>query len=184
MSHAGRRTLYVYGLALLALLLLLIGFVSISNSKSAGWAIGSLLLIYTFTYDITVGPVCYSLIAELPSTRLKTKTIVIARNVYNVVGIINGVIVPYMLNPTAWNWKGKAGFFWAGSCLFCFTWAYFRLPEPKGRTYGELDILFERRVSARKFKHTDVSPWAGAGVVHRDEKMDEKLGALEMVEKV
>lgn len=160
MSRIGRRTLYVNGLAALCLLLLLIGLVSISTSKAASWGIGSLLLIYTFTYDITVGPVCYSLVAEIPSTRLKTKTIVLARNVYNVMGIINGIIMPYMLNPTAWDWKGKTGFFWAGACFICFLWTYFRLPEPKGRTYGELDKLFERRISARKFADTDVSPWA------------------------
>lgn len=61
-----------------------------------------------------------------------------------------------MLNTTAWNWKGKAGFFWAGSCFFCLCWTYFRLPEPKGRTYAELDILFEQGVSARKFRTTNV----------------------------
>lgn len=184
MSHAGRRTLYVNGLALLTLLLLLIGFVSLSKSANASWGVGSLLLVYTFIYDITIGPVCYSLVSELPSTRLKTKSIVIARNVYNVMGIINGVIMPYMLNPTAWNWKGKAGFFWAGACFLCLLWSYFRLPEPKGRTYGEMDILFERRVSARKFRGTDVNPWVlGEGTaVHRVES-DEKAGT-EFVEKV
>jgi len=50
----------------------------------------------------------------------------------------------------------KAGFFWASSSFLCFIWSYFRLPEPKGRTYGELDVLFEREVSARKFKSTIV----------------------------
>jgi SP family general alpha glucoside:H+ symporter-like MFS transporter len=72
--------------------------------------------------------------------------------------IINTVITPYMLNPTAWNWKAKSGFFWAGICFLCLTWTFFRLPEPKGRTYGELDILFERRVQARKFRKADVGP--------------------------
>lgn len=89
MQRVGRRTLYVHGLALLTLLLLLIGLVSISNSDGAAWAIGSMLLIYTFTYDITVGPVCYSLVSEIPSTRLKTKSIVLARNVYNGTSILN-----------------------------------------------------------------------------------------------
>jgi len=184
MSRAGRRTLYTYGLALLTLLLLLIGLISISNSKGASWGIGSLLLVYTFTYDITVGPVCYSLVAEIPSTRLKTKSIVLARNVYNVMGIVNGVIVPYMLNPTAWNWRGKAGFFWAGMCALCWLWTYFRLPEPRGRTYGELDILFERGVAARKFTGTDVSPWASESEGDRVES-DEKtaLGGGVHVEK-
>lgn len=192
MSRAGRRTLYVHGLALLTLLLLLIGLVSISNSKNAAWGVGTLLLIYTFTYDITVGPVCYSLVAEIPSTRLKTKSIVLARNVYNVMGIVNGVIVPYMLNPTAWNWKGKAGFFWAGMCFLCFVWTYFRLPEPKGRTYGEMDILFERGITARKFAKTDVSPWSGEESEGNEEgvrrvRSDEKAEggrSEEMVEKI
>jgi MFS transporter, SP family, general alpha glucoside:H+ symporter len=178
MSRAGRRTLYTNGLALLTLILLLIGLISISNSKGASWGIGSLLLIYTFTYDITVGPVCYSLVAEIPSTRLKTKSIVLARNVYNVMGIVNGVIMPYMLNPTAWNWRGKAGFFWAGMCFLCWVWTYFRLPEPRGRTYGELDILFERHIAARKFAGTDVAPFAGG------ESEGEGMGRVESDEKV
>lgn len=159
MSYVGRRTIYVYGLAILTILLLLIGLASLSNSTATPWAVGSLLLAYTFMYDITVGPVCYSLVSELPSTRLKTKSIVLARSAYNIFGIVNGVITPYMLNPTAWNWKGKSGFFWAGLCFICLLWSYFRLPEPKGRTYGELDDLFARGISARKFKGADVTPW-------------------------
>jgi MFS transporter, SP family, general alpha glucoside:H+ symporter len=45
-------------------------------------------MIYTFIYDFTVGPVCYSLVADIPSTRLKIKTVVLARNLYNVGGIM------------------------------------------------------------------------------------------------
>lgn len=37
-----------------------------------------------------------------------------------------------------------------------FIWAYFRLPEFKGRSFRELDVLFERGISARKFKDTEV----------------------------
>lgn len=54
------------------------------------------------------------------------------------------------------NWGAKTGFFYAGTCFLCFVWAFFRLPEPKGRTYAELDILFEKKVPARRFKHTVV----------------------------
>ena len=61
-----------------------------------------------------------------------------------------------MLNPTAWNWRAKSGFFWAGTGFLCLVWTYFRVPEPKDRTYAELDLLFEQKVSARKFKSTPV----------------------------
>lgn len=30
-------------------------------------------------------------------------------------------------------------------------WTYYRLPEFKGRSYYELDLLFERRVRAKDF---------------------------------
>jgi len=158
MVYLGRRTLYVGGLAVQCALLAIIGFLGLADqsSDSVGWAIGSMLMIFTFVYDMTVGPVCYSLVAEIPSTRLKAKTVVLARNFYNIAGIINNVITPRMLNPLAWNWGAKSGFFWFGACFLCLTWTYFRLPEPKGRTYGELDILFEQHVSARKFKRTNV----------------------------
>jgi SP family general alpha glucoside:H+ symporter-like MFS transporter len=101
-------------------------------------------------------------LAELSSTRLRAKTIVLSRNLYNIGGIVVNVLSNYQLSPTAWNWGAKTGFFWAGSCVFCITWVFFRLPEPKGRTYGELDILFEQGVPARKFKSTTVD--IGRGV--------------------
>lgn len=49
-----------------------------------------------------------------------------------------------------------AGFFWAGSCFLSIVYTYFRLPEPKGRSFAELDVLFERKISARKFATTEV----------------------------
>ncbi|QKX59838.1 uncharacterized protein TRUGW13939_06980 [Talaromyces rugulosus] len=154
MTYLGRRTIYIGGLSMLFLVLMGVGFSSLAHNTSANYATGILLLVFTLFYDITIGTVCYSIVAEIPSSRLRTKTIVLARIAYNIQGTINGVITPDMINPTYWNWKGKAGFFWAGLCFICFVWSYFRLPEPRGRTYAELDILFEQKVSARKFGST------------------------------
>ncbi|KAL7940444.1 MFS maltose permease MalP [Trichoderma barbatum] len=177
MTHFGRRTLYLGGLSALFVLLLAIGFVSLAGTQNtaASWATGSLLLTYSFFYGSTVGPVCYSLVSELSSTRLRAKTIVLSRNLYNIFSIVNGVIIPYMLNPTAWNWRGRAGFFWSCFCFLCIIWTFFRLPEPKGRTYGELDILFQQGVSARSFKKTTVDPFH-----HGHGDNDEKLEKVEI----
>ncbi|KAG0647804.1 Maltose transport MAL31 [Hyphodiscus hymeniophilus] len=156
MLYFGRRTIYIAGLSLQFVFMMIIGFLSLAASSDSGasWGIGGMLLAYTFFYDLAVGSVCYSLVAEIPANRLRTKTVVLARNTYNIIGLANNVIIPYMINPSAWNWKGKAGFFWAGLCFVCALWSYYRLPEPKGRTFAELDLLFERKVSARNFKTT------------------------------
>ncbi|WWD16321.1 hypothetical protein CI109_100747 [Kwoniella shandongensis] len=165
MNHFGRRTLYLAGLIGMVTFLIVIGgmgFISTSNT-GAQWAIGALLLCYTALYDGTVGPVCYCLVAEISSTRLRAKTVVIARIAYNIFGIINAVIMPYFLNAKELNWGAKTGLFWAGMCFLCLIWTYFRCPEPRGRTYGELDVLFENKVSARKFSSTVVDQFAGHG---------------------
>ncbi|KAJ5972418.1 Major facilitator superfamily domain general substrate transporter [Penicillium vulpinum] len=152
MTYFGRRTLYVGGLMILAVILFVIGFISIAPATSAlSWATGSMLLVYTFIYDSTIGPVCFSLVSEMPSSRLRTKTVVLARNTYNVLNLVTGIIIPYMLNVDAWDWRGKSGFFWGGLCILCLVWSFFRLPEPKGRSYAELDVLFENKVRTREF---------------------------------
>ena len=167
-AYAGRRTIYLWGTAALSTLLFIIGMIGIAptGNNAASWAIGSMILVFAFTYDLTVGPVCYSLVSEISSTRLRAKTIVIARNTYNIAGIVVNVLTNYMLTPTAWDWGAKVAFFWMGSCMLCCLWTYFRLPEPKGRTYAELDVLFQGNVSARKFQRTKVDPFAEGHDVH------------------
>jgi MFS transporter, SP family, general alpha glucoside:H+ symporter len=41
-------------------------------------------------------------------------------------------------------------------CFLCIIYTYFRVPEPTGRSFAELDVLFEKGVSARKFTTTKV----------------------------
>ncbi|KAK5008868.1 hypothetical protein LTR28_003391, partial [Elasticomyces elasticus] len=155
----GRRSLYLYGLCGLCTMLFILGFLGLvpsSHKQEASLATGSIMLVWALCYQLTVGTVCYSLVAELSTRRLQIKTVVLGRNLYNIVGIVCSVLTPYMLNPGAWNWGNFAGFFWAAICFLCIVYTYFRVPEPRGRTFAELDLLFERGVSARKFAQTSV----------------------------
>ncbi|KAH8646635.1 sugar porter family MFS transporter [Xylariales sp. PMI_506] len=153
----GRRTLYIYGLAALFTMLLILGFLGLpSNRTEASLATGSIMLVWALSYQLTVGTVCYSLVAEISTRRLQLKTVVLGRILYNIVAIICGVLTPYMLNPSAWDWGNYAGFFWAGICFLCLIYTYFRVPEPAGRTFAELDLLFDQRIPARKFATTEV----------------------------
>ncbi|KAI6780334.1 Maltose permease-like protein [Emericellopsis cladophorae] len=155
----GRRSLFLYGLCLLFSMLLILGFLGLvpeRNRDKGALATGSIMVSWALFYQLTVGTITYSLVAELSSRRLQIKTIVLGRNLYLIIAIVTGVLTPYMLNPEEWDWANYAGFFWAGLCFCCIVYVYFRLPEPKGRTYAELDVLFEQGVSARKFSTTSV----------------------------
>lgn len=176
----GRRTLYLYGLCGLFVMLLVMGFLGLpEDRKAASLATGSMMIVWAACYQLSVGTVCYSLVAELSTRRLQIKTVVLGRNLYNVVGIICSVLTPYMLNPGDWNWRNYAGFFWAGACFLCIIYTYFRIPEPSGRTFAELDLLFERKVSARKFATTEIDVF---DVEVHGEKMDMAEDKLSMNE--
>lgn len=168
MSKIGRRKIHFGGLCSQFLLLMIVGCLSFAGTKPSLWAIGAMLIVFTFVYDFTVGPVTYSLVSELSSTRLKAKTIVLARAAYNASNIFVNVMTNYQLSSTAWNWGARTAFFWAGSCLLSCVWVYFRLPEPKGRTYAELDMLFEQHVPARKFAETKVDPFTAEATGGKD----------------
>ncbi|BCR96443.1 putative MFS alpha-glucoside transporter [Aspergillus luchuensis] len=155
----GRRTLYLYGLCGLCVMLFVMGFLGLvpkEHKSQAALATGSMMIVWALFYQLTVGTVAYSLVAELSTRRLQIKTVVLGRNLYNIVAIVCGVLTPYMLNPGAWNWGNYAGFFWGGICFLCIVYTFFRVPEPNGRSFAELDLLFERGVSARKFAQTQV----------------------------
>ena len=100
----------------------------------------------------TIGPVCFVILCECSATRVRGKTIAFATAVQALIGIVMTVAIPYMINPDQANLRGKLGFFFGGLAASCFVWSYFRVPETKGRTCEELDIMFERGVRTRQFK--------------------------------
>ncbi|GKU02011.1 maltose permease mal31 [Fusarium langsethiae] len=158
----GRRTLYLWGLGLLTVVLMTVGFISVGagDSQSGNYAQASMMLIWLGVYYMTVGPICYAIISEVSATRLRAKTVCISRIAYYITQIICNVVNPYMLNPTAGNWRGKTGFFWGGCSFFFFIWTFFRLPETKSKTFEELDILFAHRVKTREFSKYKVDAYA------------------------
>lgn len=133
--------------------MLIIGILDCIPNRPAGveWAESALMILWNFAYDLSVGPICFIIISEASATRVRSKSIAVATAAQAIVGIAMTVAIPYMINPDQANMQGKLGFFFGGLGACCFAWAYFRMPETMGRTYEELDLLFDRGVPARKF---------------------------------
>ncbi|GFZ47109.1 hypothetical protein JCM24511_04851 [Saitozyma sp. JCM 24511] len=180
----GRRTLYTVGMGTMAVVLVVIGGLGFMSSISATYAIGSLLIALNFIYNATLGPLCYTIIGEMSSTRLRQKSIVLSRIAYQIMNIICGIIVPRMLSPTSWNWGPKSGLFWAGSAGLSTIYCLLRLPESKGRSYGELDLLFENKVPAWRFKSTKVDQFGVHHIVQEgaDEEKKETAQPVQHIE--
>lgn len=160
-GNYGRRTLWLWGCAVEAVLMFAMGFVAIPKQSTAfGFATSALYILWFGIWCLTLGPLPYIINGEVSATRLRTKTIAVSRAAYQVLGIINSIVTPYLLNPEYANLKGKVALITASFTVVTFIWAWFRLPETGGRTYEELDILFnEKGLKARQFRHV---------VIHRE----------------
>ncbi|KAI1501823.1 sugar transporter-like protein [Biscogniauxia marginata] len=163
-TYWGRRPLYVTGMGALSAILMIIGILDVSAGERGLWPSGGLCVLWLFVYSLTIGPLAYSIISETSSVRLRPLSVVLSRTSYQLINILSQFLNAYMVNPVEWNLKGKTGFFWGSTAFVIFVWSYFRLPEVKGRTYEEIDILFMNKVPARQFSKTHVDPYAGAAV--------------------
>lgn len=83
MANSGYRTLYLVGLCGLCTMLFILGFLGLvpeAHNTQASLATGAIMLVWALCYQLTVGTVCYSLVAELSTRRLQIKTVVLGRN--------------------------------------------------------------------------------------------------------
>ncbi|PWN30235.1 putative maltose permease [Jaminaea rosea] len=184
MQKVNRRNLFLWGQYAMCAILIIVGAIAAGAGEQAGaaWGIGALLLAFTFVYDVSVGPATYALVAEIPASQVRSKSVALSRNFYNIGGLIANTIQPRMLNPTSNIYIGaRSGFVWAGPCALFALWTFFRLPDPTGRTYLELDALFEAKVPARKFRSTRLELFGSnqASLMPRGNSQDEKASTDE-----
>lgn len=150
----GRRTIYLWGTANDVALLFILGIVaSVHQSHATHYAQAILGIVISFVFAGTLGPISYTIISEI-SVRLRALDSGVGRAAYYVAEIPTIYFASQLLNSTGWNLAGKCGYVWGSTEVVCYVAAFFFLPELKHRSYREADILFNRRVPARKFKGT------------------------------
>ncbi|KAM7192039.1 alpha-glucosides permease MPH3 [Naviculisporaceae sp. PSN 640] len=157
-TYLGRRTIYVWGSLINVGFLVALGIAgSVPMTTSSSLAMASLGLIVSVGFTLGPAPASWVIIGETSAIRLRPLTTGIGRGAYYVVNIPCIFLATYMLNPTGVDLGGRCGYVWGATGFVCFLVAYFYLPEMKGRSYREIDILFKRKVPARQWKKTVVN---------------------------
>ncbi|KAL4892281.1 general substrate transporter [Aspergillus ambiguus] len=150
-----RRTVFLWGTGTNVMFLFILGIcASVPQNNKTNYAQACLGVIISFVYAGAQGPISYTIISETSSVRLRALSTAVGRSAYYITEIPMIYLASRMLNTTGWNLAGKCGYVWGCTALFCWVMAYFFLPELKNRSYREADILFNRKISARKFQKT------------------------------
>ncbi|GAB7359164.1 hypothetical protein MBLNU230_g5231t1 [Neophaeotheca triangularis] len=150
-GNFGRRTIYMTGAFMLSIVLFIIGCLEYGSSGGAVWGQAVLCIVWLLIYSLSIGPIGWTIPVEVSSTRLRSKSMVLARNSYYVLNLIARVVQPQLINPTNLDLQGKTGYFWFAFAAATTIWTFFRLTETRGRTFEELDIMFIKKIPARKF---------------------------------
>ncbi|KAJ7706764.1 maltose porter [Mycena rosella] len=154
-TYYGRRPIYLWGTGFNIVMLVALGIAaSVGTSTMASNAQASFGLIVSVAFTFAAAPVSWCVIAETSAVRLRPLTTGMGRATYYIIEIPCIFLGSFMLNPTGGNLGGKCGYVWGATALVCWVTAYFCLPEMKGRSYREIDIMFKRKIPARHFEKT------------------------------
>ncbi|KAL6690512.1 general substrate transporter [Trichoderma pleuroticola] len=152
----GRRTTIFSGMVFCTVSLLIIGVLGlfINRSNSYIYAQAAFMALWAFSYQGSMGAAGYTLVAEVPTSSLREPTQSMATMTNGISNSVWSFALPYMINPDQANMGGKIAFIFFGLCLVADVFIYFYYPETKGRSFEEIDDLFERNIPPRHFSKT------------------------------
>ncbi|WVQ67599.1 uncharacterized protein L199_005802 [Kwoniella botswanensis] len=150
----GRRPLLVGGCFLMCLFNVAIASTSFSDSTASGKAGLGCLLIWVICYGLSAGPIGFVAAGETSTPHLRAQTTSFNLGCYGLGFVVFQWSISYMISPDAANLGLKAIYIWAGLLVPTTTILFFFYPETYGRSYQELDELYERRIPAWRFKST------------------------------
>lgn len=101
---------------------------------------------------MTLGAVAYAVGGETPSPLLRQKTYSINIMSSTAVSCMVLQVMPYLLNTDKANIGGKICFVFFGFSVPICVYFYYQLPEMKGRSFAEIQEMFQAGVPARQFK--------------------------------
>jgi SP family general alpha glucoside:H+ symporter-like MFS transporter len=106
MKRFGRRPVYILGLGITVLIQLAIGGLGIpAPAPRYAWVTGGVCWFFNIVFNLTRGPLTYTIITDAPSTRLRSKTVVFARAVFLLTAVFMVVLTNYQINAANWNCK-------------------------------------------------------------------------------
>ncbi|KAH7124327.1 general substrate transporter [Dactylonectria macrodidyma] len=149
----GRRPQLLYGFVgmlpcLLAITIL--GWVS-QGTDSNGRALAAFSIIWNVLYFVSLGAIGWTLVGEISSTRLRAKTTSLATIANAICNLAWAIAIPYLINAEEANLGSKSGVVFLGPACILALLSFFVIPETKGKSFAQLDHLFETRTPARKF---------------------------------
>ncbi|KAL7277503.1 hypothetical protein ACG7TL_008424 [Trametes sanguinea] len=144
----GRRSLLLWGAVIMCICEYLVAIlgVTISIANLAGQrALIGIVCIYVGTFAATWGPISWVVVGEIFPLNVRAKGISLSTASNWLWNWVLAFVTPYLFN----SGKGDAGlgvkmfFIWGTTCAGCIVFTYFCIPETKGLSLEQIDLLYQ-----------------------------------------
>ncbi|QGA16551.1 hypothetical protein EYB26_004218 [Talaromyces marneffei] len=152
-DKVGRRPILLIGSALQIVWLFSMAGIGLYHhpTSSQKYSIIALTALSSASLCFSWDPLNYIVTTELPASRLRDKTQRVASFVNVATNFAFSFSTPYLLNEPYANLGSKVGFIFGSLAVASFLFAYFCVPEMKGRTLEEINQMFQDGVPIWKF---------------------------------
>ncbi|PWY98806.1 general substrate transporter [Testicularia cyperi] len=149
LEKVGRRSLALPGFVILTAIDFVAGGLAfdLSNPTSAK-AISALAMTFNFFWTLCFYSISLLMPSELPTQRLRNYTMSYAIGWGQATAVITTLALPQITASDAGNLSAKAYLIFGGCMLVVTILAFFLLPETRGRTFFEIDQLYNNHVAA------------------------------------
>lgn len=143
-DHLGRRPLAIIGgvggAVAWGIMAVLSGLYSkdwLAN-PAAGWSAVAMAFLFILMFGVSYAPLGWALPAEVYPNASRSKGVALSTATNWLGNFIIGLVTPPMIE----NWSFGTYVFFAAWCALAVVWAFFIVPETKGKTLEEMDAVF------------------------------------------
>ncbi|KAL1981233.1 hypothetical protein VTN96DRAFT_2946 [Rasamsonia emersonii] len=143
-DKVGRRVLLMAGAMGTCISLVIVGAIlgaygsRLVDHKAAGWAGIAFIYIYDINFSYSFAPIGWVLPSEIFNLSIRSKAISITTSTTWMCNFIIGLVTPDMLAAITWG----TYIFFAAFCLLALGFTYFCIPETRGKTLEDMDLIF------------------------------------------
>lgn len=143
-DKVGRRPLAIFGgcggAVSWGVMAILVGVYSKKwdTNSDAGWGAVAMAFMFILIYGVTYAPLGWTIPSEVFPIAVRSKGVALSTATNWLCNFIVGVCTPPMLEA----WGFGTYLFYGGWCTLAVFWAWFLLPETKGKALEQMDEVF------------------------------------------
>jgi MFS family permease len=154
----GRRMTAMSGMVVLFFIDIVAGTLAFfPENKQALLTIAALGFIFNFFWATSFLSISVLLPPEIATPKMRSHTMAYTVACCQTTAVITTFAVPQLTSAGAANLGAKTYLVFAG-CMACvIVWSFFLMPETKGRTYAEIDEMYDKKVPMWKWSSYQTS---------------------------